>query len=312
MTIPKTHELYYEVLEVISDGNSHTGKEVRELVKTKLDLSPQELQILASSGPVLVDTRINWAISHLAMAEALQRPDKGCVQITKIGLDLLSNNDREITREEIQNLDGYKAWRARSVANQQARRQTQDSNEVAIEELQDDVDPKSLMQQANESLRNDVASELLDRVRTESPDFLEKLVLKLLLSMGYGASEDDLEHTGGSGDEGIDGVVRQDLLGLERIYVQAKRYREQGTIGGEAIQAFIGALSLKNATRGVFITTSRFSAAALKYVEDLRNQSVVLIDGPALVNYMIDFGVGVTPIETYTVYAVDENFFTGN
>ena len=309
MTIPKTSEMYYQVLDVIRDGQSRTLQEVRDLVKTALKLTSEELETLSSSGTILADARINWTISHLAQAEAIQRPDKGRVQITKLGLELLSKNNQHISKQEIQSLDGYQAWKARSVANRKARQATESNEEAILNELQDDIDPKSLMQQAHDNLRDDVASALLDRIRTESPEFLEKLVLKLLLSMGYGAGEEDLVHTGGSGDEGIDGIVRQDRLGLEKIYVQAKRYREQSTIGGETIQAFIGALSLKNASQGVFITTSRFSSAALQYVNDLRNQSVVLIDGPALVNYMIDYGVGVTQVESYSVYAVDENFF---
>lgn len=309
MTIPKTHEMYANVLRAISDGAPTSLSDVRSRVKDSLRLSPEDIELRTRGGGNQVVANINWAISHLAQAEALSRPEKGFVRITDLGKKLLTEFPGGIDREVVRATDGYRAWQERAAENKKNRKSDSMPDIADDLELSTDQDPISLMKEAQQSIRNDVASELLDRVRNESPEFLERLVLKLLLAMGYGASEEDLVHTGKSGDEGIDGIVRQDRLGLERIFVQAKRYRDQSTIGGETIQAFMGALSMKNATKGVFITTSRFSSAALKYVEDLKNQSIVLIDGPELVNFMIDFGVGVTKVESYDIYAVDENFF---
>lgn len=309
MAIPKTHELYTQVLQSIANGNPTSLSDVRHRVRDSLDLTTQDSELKSRGGGNQVFVNINWAISHLAQAEALQRPEKGFVQITELGRALLADNPGSVNRDAVRATEGYRAWQSRSAENKRSRKNVDLTMEDSEVEASTDGDPISLMNQAQESIRNDVASQLLDRIRNESPEFLEKLVLQLLLAMGYGASEEDLEHTGKSSDEGIDGVVKQDLLGLEKIYIQAKRYRDQSTVGGEAIQAFMGALSMKNASKGVFITTSRFSSAAQKYVDDLRNQSIVLIDGPKLVNFMIDHGVGVTKVETYSVVAVDENFF---
>jgi restriction system protein len=310
MTIPKSHELYADVLSQLTGGGPVTVSDLRKRVIDRLDLTDEELVRRTARGSNQVAANVNWAISHLAQAEAIHRPERGVVQISDLGKELASTYPEFLDREVIRATEGYVAWQARTKDNKQTRRMQSDAFlETDSAEFATDADPISLMSLAAESIRTDVASELLDRIRSESPAFLEKLVLKLLLAMGYGVTVDDLDHTGRPGDEGIDGIVKQDLLGLEKIYVQAKRYRDQSSIGGETIQAFMGALSMKNATKGVFITTSRFSSAALKYVEELRNQSIVLIDGPQLVSFMIDHGVGITEIDNFKVIAIDENFF---
>jgi restriction system protein len=157
-------------------------------------------------------------------------------------------------------------------------------------------------------LEDAVSLELLQRIKDEAPEFLERAVLRLLHKMGYGSSEDDLEHIGGSGDGGVDGVINQDALGLEQIYIQAKRYTD-GVIGRPQIQAFVGALAGKHASRGIFITTSSFSRDAHDYVQNLKDTRVILIDGDELARLMILYKVGVTVAKTFEVPEVDENFF---
>lgn len=158
-------------------------------------------------------------------------------------------------------------------------------------------------------LRASVESELLRRLRNEHPVFLERTVLTLLHAMGYGSSEDDLQHLGGPGDGGVDGVIRQDKFGLDQIYVQDKRYG-QNTVGRPEIQNFIGALSGKQASRGVFITTSRFTNDALSFAQGLSSHRVALIDGESLVRLTIDFKVGVAVSRVLEIVEIDENFFS--
>jgi restriction system protein len=158
-------------------------------------------------------------------------------------------------------------------------------------------------------LRATVRQDLLDRLREEAPDFLEQAVLKVLHAMGYGASTDDLEHLGGAGDEGVDGLIRQDKLGLEQIYVQAKRYAADNTIGRPHLQQFVGALAGKSASRGVFITTSSFSKEARLFAHGLQNQKVILLDGEEFADLMIDYEVGVGVRHVIKTYEVDANFF---
>ena len=179
----------------------------------------------------------------------------------------------------------------------------------AESEIDNSDSPIESMDTAIRVMNSALAGDLLQRIREEKPEFLEKLVLRLLHEMGYGASLENLEHIGGSGDEGVDGVIHQDQLGIDKIYVQAKRYRESGPIGRPTIQSFVGALSGKKATRGVFITTSRFSADALEYVSSLTGFSVVLIDGEQLVKFMLENKVGVMTQQTFEVLSIDEDFF---
>lgn len=153
-----------------------------------------------------------------------------------------------------------------------------------------------------------IASQLLQRLRDEEPEFLERTVLQLLHEMGYGSSEDDLKHLGGVGDGGVDGVIKQDKFGIDQIYIQAKRYRD-GSVGRPDIQSFVGALSGKQATRGVFITTSSFSKDAKEFARSIPQYRVILVDGEELVRLMIDHKIGVTVARRVDVVEIDENFF---
>ena len=173
-----------------------------------------------------------------------------------------------------------------------------------------DETPLERLIEAVEVLQRGTALELVERLRVQPPEFLERAVLKLLHAMGYGGSEDDGEHLGKSHDGGLDGVIRQDALGIERVYLQVKRYAKDNTVGSAAIREFVGALTGVGASGGVFITTSGFSSDALKYVERL-NPRVILIDAKQLGRLMVEYGVGVTTTQTLRVTEVDENFFDG-
>ena len=311
MALPKFKDLFTDILVVLSDDQMHQRIDLRHDVIARLSLSEQELSETMKGGGNRVGSRIHWATEYLVQSGAAFRPKRGHTQITDLGKKLLSNNPSGVTLDMLRETEGLQAWTERSIASREAKR----SESQGISEARSDIEfagndsPIESIESAIRVMNSALAGEILQRVREEKPEFLERLVLKLLHSMGYGASLDNLQHIGGSGDEGVDGVIHQDQLGIDKIYVQAKRYRESGPIGRPTIQSFVGALSGKKATRGVFITTSRFSADAVDYVNNLTGFTVVLIDGVQLVDFMLENKVGVMTQQHFEVLALDENFF---
>lgn len=204
--------------------------------------------------------------------------------------------------------EGLKDWTRRSnelAASRHGKTDAAESDQL----IEVDIPPNELIDAGVNRLRDTIATELLDRIRSEPPRFLEEVVLKVLHAMGYGEGEDDMKLLGGPKDEGVDGVINQDKLGLDQIYVQAKRYKEDSRIGPSDVQGFIGAVHSKGATRGVFITTSRFTSDAEKAAAKLPQPRIILVDGVQLANLMIDNEIGVAVDKTYKVYKLDENFF---
>ena len=310
MALPKFKDLFTDVLLVLSDNKMHQRIELRKEVSARLSLTEAELTETMKGGGNRLGSRIHWAAEYLVQAGAVTRPQRGYFQITDLGSKLLSENSSGVTLAMLRETEGLQAWRERTLANKADRKASSaDVDTSSSFDFENDDAPLESIESAIKLMNTALAGDLLQRIRDEKPEFLEKLVLRLLHEMGYGASLDNLQHIGGTGDEGVDGVIHQDQLGIDKIYVQAKRYRESGPIGRPTIQGFVGALSGKKATRGVFITTSRFSADALDYVNNLTGFSVVLIDGEQLVKFMLDNKVGVTTQETFEVLGIDENFF---
>ena len=202
------------------------------------------------------------------------------------------------------------AWGERSKAKQKNRPSSSENNGAKSDVIDDSgASPSEQLETAMQALRAEVESEILNRLRTEHWSFMERAVLKVLLKLGYGADDDDLSHVGGPNDEGIDGIINQDKLGLDQIFVQSKRYKEGSQISGDTINAFMGAMGRKGVTKGVFITASHFSEGAKKAAEENRHQQVVLIDGQELAKIMVDYLIGVTEVQTFSIYKLDENFF---
>ncbi|MCX6402472.1 MAG: restriction endonuclease [Actinobacteria bacterium] len=309
MTIPKFNEIFGDVLVVLAEGEPLHRKDLRKAVTVRLKLTEEELAETLSGGSNKVGSRIHWAAEFLAQAGAIYRPKRGYMQITDLGRSYVAKDPFSVTLEELRTTDGMKAWKQRSIANRQARQNEADIEDTENYDAETEISPLESIDNAINLLNSALAEDLLQRIREESPEFLERLVLKLLHAMGYGASTSHLEHTGTSGDEGIDGIIHLDQLGVDRIYVQAKRYQETGGIGRPAIQSFVGALEGKRATRGVFITTSYFSKEAKNYVQEIKNFSVVLIDGEKLAALMLANGIGVETKQTYNLLVIDENFF---
>lgn len=309
MAMPRFNDLFNDVLAVLADGQVRHRKEVRALVLARLDLTDSEREETLSGGKNRAGSRVHWACEYLCQAEAITRPKRGFMQITDYGQGLLKIPGK-ITLEKLRETEGLQAWRERSLAGREARKQAKTSESKIDTDFDDDGSPLETIESSVNLINGALVGEILQRIREERPDFLEKLVLRLLHQMGYGASLDDLQHLGGPGDEGVDGVIHQDQLGLDKIYVQAKRHRETGPIGRPVVQSFVGALSGKKANRGVFITTSQYSQDAIDYVSNLTGFNVVLINGEQLAQFMIENRVGVTSQQTFEIFALDENFFS--
>jgi len=290
----------------------------KESVIARRDLATQVLAVITLTdeerastfrgGESIARNRVHWALEYLYQAGAVSRPKRGHAAITELGRQLLREEKPKVTLERLRETDGMKAWDERSRAKSIRKRTGNDEDAGAGTSLNSEQTPEERIERSMSEIADSVASELLQRIKDEDPEFLERVVLQLLHQMGYGSTEDDLQHIGGSGDGGVDGVINQDTLGLDQIYVQAKRYSD-GVIGRPQIQAFVGALAGKHASRGIFITTSSFSREAWEYAENLKDTRVILIDGDELATLMIRHKVGVTVIKTVEIPEVDENFF---
>lgn len=306
MAMPKFYELFDDVLSVLADGSILHRREIYDAVLTPLDLTPDERLETNPGGSNRSKSRVHWALEFLCQSGAVKRPSRGYAEITDLGRDLMNQYPDGVTLQVLKQTDGYRDWKARSKSGKLAGGDA--SPAIHVSDDDDTSTPLEKIESAIGSIEASIASQLLERLREEDPAFLEKIVLRLLHAMGYGNSHDDLKHLGGSGDGGVDGVIRQDKLGLDEIYVQAKRY-SSGSIGRPDLQSFVGALTGKHATRGVFITTSSFTKDAREFAKAIPNFRVVLIDGEELVKLMIFHKVGVRIESTVELVGIDENFF---
>ncbi|TLP98523.1 restriction endonuclease [Nesterenkonia salmonea] len=305
LDIPKWHEFMHPVLQVLSDGETYSRRALRTATTAATGITEDQLSVILKSGQSKVDNRIGWATSALTQAGAVERPARGAYQITEVGHQALKDHPKSITLTDLRE---FPSWVAHAEAR--AARRTEAGMQVAQEtgEPGDDSTPEDRISGAIDELQRTAADELLQRLQDGTPDFFEDAVVKLLLAMDYGGAEQRGLKVGGIADGGIDGFVDQDPLGLERVYIQAKRYTTGNSISRETLQAFIGALHGRGANKGVFITTSHFTRHAREYAENLPTR-IVLIDGERLTSLMIKYRVGVHVERTYEVVTVDEDFF---
>lgn len=290
------------VLEVLSDGRQRTRREMFAAVADRIGLSEEQRAELLNSGQRRADNRMGWAQSALARAEALARPRRGQYVITDAGRSLLGKHPSGLTEDDLEEIPAYREY-----VPVERGSSSRTSAEAVVED-ETALDPIEQIEQGFTRLNADLAAQLLKRLRDQEPAFLEQAVLDVLVAMGYGGTDKQARRVGGTGDGGIDGVIDQDKLGLQRIYVQAKRYAADNTVGREAIQAFVGALHGRNVTQGIFITTSRFSPGAITYADSIGSR-IILIDGARFADLMIAYGVGVQPRDTYAVVELDEDYF---
>jgi restriction system protein len=277
-------------LAVHEDSQPHTTAGLRDRLAASMNVTAEDRAVLLPSGSQpLFNNRVAWAVTHLAQAGLLDRPARGVTQITARGLEVLSQHPARVDMKVLRRFPEYQEFRART-------RQRKGQPEQDTGGVHDDLAPREAIAEVIDSAHSAVAADLLARVIKQPPVFLEQLVLRLLVRMGYGGLEAPAEHLGAPGDAGLDVV-----------YVQAKRYTDRH-VGRPDIQAFVGALHGAQASRGVFITTSRFSSEARDYAERV-NARLILIDGPELANLMIENDCGVVTEESFVLKQVDENFF---
>lgn len=305
MTVPTFDKFIEPVLRHLADRiDPVRAAEVHDAVADRLGLDDdQQAQRIPSGTQLVYKNRAGWAHDRLKRAGLSTSPRRGYWQLTEAGRDFAERNVTEIPMDVIKQM-AFRPAQARLADD------SGDDQEVPEPEegLEDTRTPEERLRDAYGEIRDRLRGELLDLVRQMHPTLFEQLVLKLLGKMGYGASHETVQHTGGSGDGGIDGIISLDKLGLEKVYIQAKRYAVDNVIGRPEIQKFLGALAGRRATRGVFITTSRFSKEAREFA--IRgSDTLVLINGHQLANYMIDFGVGVSRSETFTLVEIDGDVF---
>lgn len=257
-------------------------------------------ELLPSGQQAIFNNRVGWANSYLKKAGLLESPRRGALRITARGRQILGDNPERIDVKYLERFPEFIEFREASRNNRETT--TAESTAIATEQT-----PEEALELAHQSLRLSLAQDILSRILSCSPTFFERLVVELLVKMGYGGSRRDAgERIGQSGDGGIDGIIKEDRLGLDTIYIQAKRW--QGSVGRPEIQKFVGALQGQRAKKGVFITTSSFTAEAIDYASRI-DTKVVLIDGQLLANLMMDFDVGVSIAASYTVKRIDSDYF---
>ena len=296
ISLPTYDQFIEPILRVLQQyPEGLRAAEVHDAAADYLQLTQEQRSELLSSGQAVYKNRCGWAHDRLKRAGLSFSPRRGLWQLTNEGAVYASQHSSAIAEAEIQRI---------ASSNLDAPIASKSSKMVATDEIHANASPDDQLEQALQALRQATADELLEMLLAVTPSRFEVIVLDVLHGLGYGISRQDLQRVGGSGDAGIDGVISLDKLGLEKVYVQAKRW--QGTVGRPELQAFYGALAGQKAKRGVFITTSAFTAQALDFAKSV--EGIVLIDGERLVNLMMDTEVGVTS-RTLKVPSLDSDYF---
>lgn len=301
MSIPDYQSIMLPLLKIVQDNKEYSGKDVLPQLELIFKLTEDEKRKLLPSGSQRIfQNRLAWAQAYLKMAEFIESTRRGYFRITQRGKDVLRNNPPKIDRLFLLQFPEFK------LKIEEANKGK--TEESVTEEQTIKATPDELIENGYQKIRSELISEVLGKIKTCSSSFFEKLVVDLLLKMGYGGSRIEHSHvTGKSGDEGIDGIIKEDRLGLDVIYIQAKRW--EGTVGRPEIQKFVGALEGQKAHKGVFITTSKFTNDAIDYASKVGTK-VVLLAGDELAELMIDYGVGVSVKQQYEIKKIDSDYFT--
>ncbi|WP_271271143.1 restriction endonuclease [Aliamphritea hakodatensis] len=306
MAIPDFQSCMRPLLVMVEDGAVHNFNETVERVCVYLELTEDEIREKLPSGKQsYIKNRLAWARTYMNKAGLTQAPGRGLIQITPLGFIALKECPQRV---DVRYLKQFPAF----LEFHQVKSKSDDASNKAVSTATPEVsekDPQERLDEAFEEIQSSLADELLDMVKQQTPDFLEGLVVQLLQAMGYGGwSESSGAATQYTADGGVDGLINEDPLGLDTIYLQAKRYSDS-TVGRPDIQAFVGALEMKRARKGVFITTSQFSSEAKEYCQMIEKK-VVLIDGKKLAELMVKYNLGVSTKQSYEVKSIDTDFFS--
>lgn len=300
MPIPDYQTLMLPLLRQVGDQREYKFRDLIEALATEFKLSEDERkEMLASGQQPIFDNRVGWARTYLKKAGLLDSTRRGYLTISPQGLTVLKQNPVRIDVKFLRQYPAFLEFQGPGRSNNEEEPNIEPSIQT----------PEELLDQAYQRIRKDLAAELLSKVLELSPAFFERLVVELLVKMGYGGSIQDAgKAVGRSGDEGIDGTIKEDKLGLDIIYIQAKRWKPGNVVGRPEIQKFVGALAGQGAKKGIFITTSSFTREALDYSP--RNETkIVLIDGAYLAQLMIDYNLGCSTDQVYEVKKVDGDYF---
>lgn len=301
MTIPNYQTFMLPVLKSAAKGSVYISDVVKQLAD-EMHISEEDRKLTISNGSSLLYGRISWAKTYLMQAGLLESVGRGQFTITSAGEALLAQNPKQINNKILEKYPSFNAFKQRS-------KKKKDNTEMADGSDLDELSPEEAIHQSLESINSSLASELMGKILKANPTFFENLIIKLLIAMGYSNNTDEgWEHTGKSGDDGIDGVINQDVLGVDKIYIQAKRYADKHPVSSGELRNFIGALDMCRAVKGVFVTTSEFTTDAKSTVKKA-SKNIVLIDGKQLTQLMIKYSVGCKTKEVVNIQKIDEDFF---
>ena len=308
MPIPDYQTAMLPLLRIAGDGAEHKFRDAVEQLAIEFQLTNEERSEMLPSGTAATfDNRIGWARTYLKQAGLIASARRGLFRITDLGRDLLTKNPPQINVELLDQYPGFREFRTRR-RDTATDTTTPSQASIAVEQAVKET-PEDQLAAAYRRLRKELELDLLEQIKESSPAFFERLVIDLLVSMGYGGSRQDAGRAiGQSGDGGIDGIIKEDKLGLDVIYVQAKRW--EGTVGRPEIQKFAGALQGQRANKGVFISTSSYSREAIDYAGRI-NTKIILIGGEELVSLMVDHNVGVSTVGMYELKKIDADYFEG-
>lgn len=315
MAIPKYDEMYREFLETLSDGELHRISEIRDTLAIVFHVSDDERKELLPSGKQpLFNNRVNWTSSYLKQAGLIKNASRGVYYITESGKKALAAHVPQIDNNFLLRFDSFKDFLSRSTpvsSDSGTNTSIAGSNySLSQQSVTSSESPQDILDGAYNKIKATLIDDVLSEVMKQSPTFFEHLVVNLLTRMGYGGS---LKGAGtvtrSTGDEGIDGIIREDKLGFNLIYIQAKRWDRNSTVGRPDLQKFVGALAGQGATKGLFITTAQFTKEAVEYANKQHTTKIVLIDGITLAELMIEYDVGVSVEATYSIKRIDSDFF---
>lgn len=300
--IPDFQTIMLPLLEILSDGKEHSIQSVVNTISDLYKLSEEERnKYLESGNQRIIDNRVGWARTYLKKANLIKPATRGVFVITDDGLNILRSKPKLINIKFLETLEPYKKW-----VESYSSKTEDDSKIISEEENETKSTPQELLEFSSKQLREELAFELLEKIKICTPTRFEQLVIELLVKMGYGKAINNNKHVGRSGDGGIDGIIYEDKLGLDGIYIQAKKWDSQVDI--KSVRDFAGALQSQKANKGVFITTSTFPKSAEDFVKAIPNK-IILINGEELARLMIDYNLGVTLVNVYEEKKLNNSFF---
>lgn len=307
MAVPKYNEFFSPVLRALETGEIKHVSEIRKFALDYLNVSEEDRKaMLPGNTQRLADNRVNWSITYLRKANLIERVARGKYKVTNTGLRVLHEKKDHVELKDLYQFDSFRQFINTDTMSEEKKDLSKPS---VLEDLQEGT-PQDNLNASMEQINKELSANLLSEIMERSPAFFEKMVVQLLLKMGYGSALEDGFVTGCSGDEGIDGIIREDKLGFSSIYIQAKRWAEDKAIGRPEIQKFVGALAGQGAQKGLFITTGTFTKEARSYVEKQLSTKVVLVDGEKLTKLMIEYNLGVSVETVYTIKKIDTDFFS--